>query len=132
MTKTEQKRKNPVAYPARLLKPVGSFLQHQLNNLKIRKKEVESSDPFKNVNRISDNAAPDADADEQDGHARVTAIKEQIDRKIVQTRKALSRVKIGQYGICEECGDMIDTDRLLIYPETTRCIKCESKKQASA
>lgn len=122
--------KNPITYPVRLLKPVGEFLRDQLRNLKRRKRDVASGDPFKNVDRISDNAAPDADAAEQEGHARTTAIKNQIDRKIIQTRKALARVKLGQYGICENCGKIIDTDRLMIYPEATLCVKCESKNES--
>ena len=114
-------------YPKDILKPVKSFLSDQLKNLKKRKKEVTESDPFENLSRVNDNAAPDADAEEQFGHDRSLAVKEQLDRKIVQTRRALAQVKIGKYGICEECGKMIDTDRLMIYPEATLCISCEKK-----
>jgi len=127
----ESKKSKKIIYPVSLLKPIGLFLHNQLKALKRQKKDIDSEDPFKNVDRISDNAAPDADAAEQDGHARTSAIKEQIDKKIVQTRKALARVKLGQYGICESCGEMIDTDRLVIYPEATTCVKCKSKKQSS-
>lgn len=130
MAKSNNKKsRNPISYPAKLLKPVGAFLRDQLKTLKRQKKDIDSEDPFKNVDRISDNAAPDADAAEQDGHARVTAVKSHLDRKIIQTRKALARVKLGQYGVCEECGQLIDTDRLIIYPEATLCVKCESNKQ---
>jgi DnaK suppressor protein len=97
--------------------------------LEKRKKDIESEDPFKDTSRIADNASPDADAAEQFGHARTTAIKEQLDRKIVQTKKAMTKVKLGTYGICENCGNMIDTDRLMIYPEATLCIKCEKKQE---
>jgi DnaK suppressor protein len=78
---------------------------------------------------VTDNASPDTDAAEQFGHARVSAIKEQLDKKMIQTKKALARVKIGKYGICEDCGKMIDTDRLMIYPEATLCVKCETKRE---
>ena len=76
-----------------------------------------------------DNASPDTDAAEQFGHARASAIKEQLDRKIIQTKKALSMVKIGKYGICEDCAKMIDTDRLMIYPEATLCASCQKKRE---
>ncbi|MBX4205878.1 TraR/DksA C4-type zinc finger protein [Candidatus Microgenomates bacterium] len=56
------------------------------------------------------------------------ALKEQLDRRIIQTRKALSRIRIGKYGICENCGKMIDTDRLMVYPDATKCIDCENGK----
>ena len=53
----------------------------------------------------------------------------QMERGIIQTRKALSRIKIGKYGICEDCGQMIDTDRLMIYPEATLCAKDARKRE---
>ncbi len=121
----------PVRYPAKLVIPVAYFLNDQIKYLKKRKKDVEDSDPFKNVDRILDNAAPDADAEEQFGHAKSRAIVNNLERKIIQTRRALTRIKIGKYGICESCGEMIDTDRLMIYPEATLCVKCESKKEKS-
>lgn len=118
-----------ITFPQTLIQPVAKALKDQLALLKKRKKKIESEDPFKDVSRVTDNAAPDADAEEQFGHARTTAIKEQIDRRIVDTRKALARIKIGKYGICENCGKMIDTDRLIIYPEATLCIKCKAQKE---
>lgn len=119
----------PVTYPVRLLRPVGDFLLTQLKHLEKRKSQLGKDDPFANIDRINDNAAPDADADEQYGHARISAVREQLERKIIQTRRALTMIKIGKYGICEECGEMIDTERLMIYPEATLCVKCESKKE---
>lgn len=116
-------------FPRNLLVPIGHFLSAQLHKLEGNKKKLEQGDPFSNVSRTTDNAAPDTEAEEQFGHAKTSALKEQVDRKIVQTRKALSRIKIGKYGICENCGKMIDTDRLVIYPEATLCVSCESKKE---
>jgi len=127
--KTTKKKRSGIRFPARLLAPVGKFLSAKLKKLEKSKKEISSEDPFKDELRVSDNASPDTDAAEQDGHARTSALKNSLDRKIVQTRKALSRVKVGKYGICEECGKMIDTDRLMAFPETTICIKCEIKKE---
>jgi DnaK suppressor protein len=118
-----------ITYPMKLLRPVAHFLQSQLKSLEKRKKEISQEDPFKYFSRISDNASPDADAAEQFGHARVSAIGVQLDRKIIQTRRALSRIKLGKYGICENCGKMIDTDRLVIKPEATLCINCEKKQE---
>lgn len=117
-----------VAFPARLLTPVGDFLHRELKKLERNKKDIDKEDPFKDEARATDNAAMDTEADEQFGHARTSAIKNEIDKRIVQTRKALTRVKLGKYGICENCGKMIDTDRLIIYPEATLCVDCERKK----
>lgn len=124
--KTESKS---FSFPSTLLKPVGVFLSSRLRDLEKRKKTIAQEDPFANKSRISDNASPDADAAEQLGHVRTSAIREQIDRKIVQTKKALALIKLGTYGICEDCGKMIDTDRLMVYPEATQCAKCMTKRE---
>ena len=125
----KNKKADSISFPMNLLKPVGYFLKSKLNLLEKRKKEIVREDPFKNNTRLIDNASPDSDAEEQFGHARTTAIREELDRKIIQIRKALTMIKLGKYGICEDCGNMIDTDRLMIYPETTLCTKDAAKRE---
>lgn len=120
---------NPIKYPKNLLEPITAFLSDQLKRLEERVRTVSGDDPFTDPMRTVDNASPDSDAAEQFGHARVAAIKGELDRKIVQTRKALSMIKVGKYGICESCGNMIDTDRLMIYPEATFCVACKKKRE---
>lgn len=121
--------KDPISYPKKLLEPIASFLGDQLKRLERRKNDIEKEDPFVDTGRLSDNASIDSDAAEQFGHARVSAIKSEIDRKMVQTKKALSMINIGKYGVCEWCGNMIDTDRLMIYPDATLCVSCEKKRE---
>lgn len=123
------KKAKGLTFPASVLKPVGNFLSARLHSLQKTKKEVEKSDPFRDTSRILDNASPDTDAAEQFGHASNSAIKNQLDRAIIQTRKALTRIKLGKYGICEVCGQMIDTDRLMIYPDATLCAKDAAKRE---
>ena len=121
--------KDIIRFPAKLLVPVNRFLQARLNKLEKRRKEIAAEDPFTDTSRLMDNASPDADAAEQFGHARTSAIKEQLDKKIIQTRKALTQIKVGKYGICDDCAEMIDTDRLMVYPEATLCAKCQAKRE---
>jgi len=118
-----------ISFPASILKPVGDFLSQRLRVIQIRKSKISSEDPFKNEARVLDNASPDADAEEQFGHARVSAIKIDLNKKSNQIKKALHAIKKGKYGICEDCGKMIDTDRLSIVPEATLCIDCEKKRE---
>lgn len=118
-----------LSYPKKLLIPIGHFLTDQLKKLDRRKKDLEKEDPFADVSRVVDNASPDTDAAEQFGHARTKAIQEELEKKSAQIKRALKRVKQGKYGICEVCGNLIDTDRLGIYPEATVCISCEKKKE---
>jgi len=130
-TKTKVKVQDTAVtrFPATVLTPVSNFLTARLAVLKKTKKEISAEDPFKDPARVTDNAAPDTEADEQFGHARTSALKTEVSRGIVQVRKALSRLYIGKYGICEECGQMIDTDRLIAYPEATLCAKDAAKRE---
>src|SRR3990167_5794326 len=101
--KVIQKSADP-KIPQGLLNQVSQFLQARLKLLEKRKKEISKEDPFRDLSRIDDNAALDIEADEQSGHARISAIRKEIIRAKVQIRKALSRVKVGKYGICSDCG----------------------------
>jgi len=121
--------KAKISFPASVLKPIKQFLHLEAKKLEERKKVLEKEDPFADTERLTDNAATDSDAREQFGHARVEAMKKEIDRRLIDIRKALTKIKIGKYGICEKCGKMIDTDRLMIKPEATLCIECEKKRE---
>ena len=127
--KKKVNKKGKVYFPASLLNPIGIFLRNRLKSLERRKKVIDKQDPFKDTARLEENASPDSDAAEQFGHASTSAIRNQLDKRIIETRKALSRIKIGKYGICEDCGKMIDTDRLVVYPEATLCAKCKAKRE---
>ena len=39
--------------------------------------------------------------------------------------KALQQARQGRYGICEGCGNPIDSTRLEVLPEATLCITCQ-------
>lgn len=123
-----KKDTSPPKFPPDLVAPVADALQVRLRSLKKNRKEMKKEDPFSDVERVNDNAAPDIEADEQFGHARTSAIRSEIGKRIIQVRKALTRIKLGKYGICEVCGQMIDTDRLMIYPEATLCAKDSAKR----
>ncbi len=42
---------------------------------------------------------------------------------------ALERVSTGTYGVCEKCGEAIETDRLQILPYTAFCADCKMSKE---
>lgn len=120
-----------VNFPMKLIEPIANLLQGEAKKLEVKKKELVKSDPFSDQNRLDDNASIDIEAAEQIGHETTTALKSQVDRRLIQIRQALSRIKIGKYGICEKCGQMIDTDRLMVMPEATLCVKCSKSRSSS-
>ena len=120
---------NVVKFPNRLISPIKQFLENELNKLNKTKTSLTAADPFKDEARTSNNSLDD-DVDEQLGHMDSQVKIKFLGRQIVQIRKALSRIKLGKFGICEKCGKMIDTDRLAIEPDTTICIACEREREA--
>lgn len=121
-------RKVRVSFPRNVLAPVKRYLLGKKERLEKRKQELDKEDPFRDPGRLSDNAASDTEAAEQFGHERVTAMKTEIDKALINIRKALSKIRLGKYGVCESCGKMIDTDRLAVNPTAELCIDCERKK----
>lgn len=114
--------------PARLLLPIKEFLEKQLVFLKRQKKLLKKSDPFMVEGRADENSFEE-DLDEQIGHFDNEVQVKFLSKQIVQMRTALTRMKIGKYGVCEKCGEMIDTDRLAIKPDATTCIKCSKESE---
>jgi DnaK suppressor protein len=121
-----------ISFPLKILQPLIKFLRQEEKRLKKTEKSLDSEDPFNDPTRVDDNAV-DTDVVEQMEHERVSALKMSINKSLVAVRKTLTRIKLGKYGICEECNKMIDTDRLAIDLTADYCIKCagkiESKKK---
>ncbi len=126
---TKKNQKEKITFPADLLAPIGKFLVEEEKKILKKIKNLKTEDPFTDPDRASNNASPDTDAEEQFGHMKNRAIQKQLQKRLIQVRKALTRVKIGNYGSCEKCGQLIDTDRLMIYPEATTCLDCLKKEE---
>ena len=112
----------------RFLDRIKAFLEEELIKIKKNKRELKQADPFSDVNRTSENSLEE-DVDEQIGHFDTEIKMRFLSKRMIQLRKALTRLKLGKYGICEKCGKMIDTDRLLVNPEATTCVKCEKESE---
>lgn len=85
-------------------------------------------DPYLQSGRETGNAEDIDEAILEDVAKDLTDIKLGfLGAAILQVRKALARIKIGKYGICENCGEQIEAARLKAYPEATLCLKCSKK-----
>ena len=116
-------------FPTNILKPIEDHLKKQKEDTEKKMASIATEDPFNDTDRLIDNASIDTEVKEQEGHERVQAIKLELSRNLVRIRKALTKIKIGKYGICENCGKMIDTDRLAVMPTAELCVGCEKKKE---
>jgi RNA polymerase-binding transcription factor DksA len=59
------------------------------------------------------------------------ARREEVVARIEALKEALERAAAGTYGICEDCGNQIDPERLEILPATTLCTTCASQRSRS-
>lgn len=64
-----------------------------------------------------------AEATEQ---AQSIGVLEQLNRELEQVQTARKRVLEGRYGICEDCGRRIPTERLKVLPYATLCVRCQT------
>lgn len=120
---------NNLKFPNSLLVPIKKFLESEVIRWKRREKNLGSADPFNDEARLVENSSEE-DVDEQLGHFESTVKVNFVKKQIVQFRRALTRLKLGKYGVCEKCGKMIDTDRLAARPESTICIDCERDSES--
>ncbi len=49
-----------------------------------------------------------------------------LESRRAQALHALDRLRLGLYGVCEDCGDPIGDVRLDYQPEATRCVRCQA------
>jgi DnaK suppressor protein len=53
------------------------------------------------------------------------------ERKLIQKiHEAIERIDKGTFGICDECGEEIQLERLLARPVTTYCVECKERLEA--
>lgn len=52
-------------------------------------------------------------------------IKGIVQDEVQQVQAALKRQAEGRYGLCENCGEQIDPERLAVRPHATLCIQCQ-------
>ncbi len=47
--------------------------------------------------------------------------------RMTRLKNALTRIDSEEYGLCIECGEDINIDRMKIRPESIRCVACAGK-----
>jgi RNA polymerase-binding transcription factor DksA len=49
--------------------------------------------------------------------------------ELADIEAALRRIHVGSYGVCIDCGDEIDRERLSAYPTAKRCLTCQNRHE---
>jgi DnaK suppressor protein len=67
---------------------------------------------------------------QKDRIARLTSsLKERDQKTIRDIDAALERMAVGEYGLCENCGNEIGIGRLRALPTTQLCIECATERE---
>jgi DnaK suppressor protein len=53
---------------------------------------------------------------------------EHVEKQLGDIDHALKRLEAGTYGICENCGEQIQAERLEIMPVATLCVECQKRQ----
>lgn len=53
----------------------------------------------------------------------------QLEEEILECRNALQRIEGGRYGCCENCGEVIELNRLMANPAAVLCVGCQSREE---
>lgn len=116
-------------FPNSLLNSVAFKLINLRRLMEKRINSLKSQDPFSDPDRLNDNAASDTEANEESSHERMEALEKELKRNLEEINITLERIKKGKYGKCQNCGKVIDSNRLAIKPTAVFCVDCERKKE---
>ncbi len=67
----------------------------------------------------------EVEADEVEEYEERILEEHLLEEKLKEIEEALSKIKKGNYGICEKCKKEIELERLKAIPETKFCSKCK-------
>ena len=67
----------------------------------------------------------DDNATEVEEYADNLSVETSLENQLRDVNDALKKIEKGTYGICENCNEEIDIERLKIYPAARVCIKCK-------
>lgn len=73
----------------------------------------------------------DEEAQERSTFEARLPVEHEMEVDLIRVNKALQKIKEGRYGVCEDCGEEIEEQRLMVYPEAELCIECVRKVSAS-
>jgi DnaK suppressor protein len=86
------------------------------------------------LRRLDEDVSPELEQEAQEENiARVLAgLDDRGKAELEAIDQALQRMESGDYGRCEDCGELIPVDRLEALPTATTCVQCSEKREGVA
>ena len=60
------------------------------------------------------------------------ALEKRLKDQLTEVEHALQKFEEGTYGLCDDCGQPIDPDRLEALPQANLCLSCKAKQAKNA
>ena len=60
---------------------------------------------------------------------RDKSLQEQERRELLAIERALAKIALGTFGVCEECGMEIPERRLIVLPQARLCARCQEMEE---
>lgn len=118
-----------VVVPPTVLRDLVLRLWKRNKELKKEEELVKQADPFMQEERSDTSEAVDNSAGDVEKTIHEARL-DLIQSARLEIRKALAKVRIGTYGVCENCKNPIDLARLKAFPQATKCFDCSKKSEA--
>jgi DnaK suppressor protein len=67
-------------------------------------------------------------ADEASELEKRLALEERLGESLNEVEHALQKYEAGTYGLCDSCGQPIETGRLEAIPQASLCLSCKAKQ----
>lgn len=113
-------------FPIKTLNTIKRVLLRQQKQVEKNIKEVEEDDPAKSPS-LAESSEPGTDSYIADTHNKILVLKNNLIQISGNIRKALGKIRSGNYGKCEKCGVGIELGRLLAMPTAQLCLTCSKK-----
>lgn len=98
-------------------------LQAELDRLQEEGANVDQDESYGVKNH------PAEDASEMFLRERNLAVSGDLRTELDDVGRALARIEAGSYGTCEECGELIDPERLEARPAAIYCIRHQRERE---
>ncbi len=111
-------------------------LEEERDNLARDLRQLESEEITRQVgppsetdsygNHLADTATDTFEAE------KAIALENHLKGTLSAVEQALQKFELGTYGVCEDCGQKIDLERLDALPYATLCLTCKAKQEKEA
>lgn len=115
-------------FPIKTLNTIKRVLLRQEKEIEKNIEEFEKEDPVK-APALVESSEPGTDSAIADTHTKTLVLEQKLKQASQGIKKALSKIRNGNYGKCDNCGKRIEKSRLLVIPITSFCLSCSKKVQ---